>query len=147
MANDAEPMLLDTNVLVYAHFPESEFFAASRGRLESAQQEDAGLCVAPQNLIEFFAIVTSPKRVSQPQPPDNALSAIEDILSLPGIRRLTVPADLITRWLDLARASSSPKRAFDLQLVATMQGNGVRRICTLNEADFRGIPNIEVVAP
>ncbi|MBX7073757.1 MAG: PIN domain-containing protein [Pirellulales bacterium] len=140
--------LVDTNVLVYAYFQDSEHFEASRTLLEAAQNENAGLCVAPQNLFEFFATVTNARRVSQAKSCEEALKAIEEILSLPGMELLVVPADVVSRWADLIRqAPVAAKRSFDHQLAATMLANGVLRIFTFNVSDFRAISSIEAVTP
>lgn len=140
--------LVDTNVLVYAYFQESEHFKPSRTLLETAQNEDAGLCVAPQNLFEFFATTTPPRRVSQVKSSEEALSAINEILSLPGMEVIAVPVDIVSRWVDLIHQSPvSAKRSFDHQLAATMLANGVNRIHTSNDGDFRSIPGIEVRVP
>jgi len=50
----SEPALVDTNVLVYAVFPAMPHHAASRALLDTAKVAGANLCVAPQNLIEFW---------------------------------------------------------------------------------------------
>src|SRR5262249_48891315 len=140
--------LLDTNVLVYAFFPAVPHHAASRGLVDGAKNAGAGLCVAPQNLVEFFAVVTDPRRVTQPKTSDQALPAVDDFLPLPGLTLLLVPADLIARWAQLLRqVAASKKRAFDTQLVATMLGNGVQKIYTFNTADFQHFPGIQVLTP
>lgn len=61
---------------------------------------------------------------------------------------LPVPADLITRLLNLIRKYPvTQQKVFDLQLVATMLGNGVDRIYTYNRSDFEQIDELEVVVP
>jgi predicted nucleic acid-binding protein len=132
-----DPALVDTNVLVYAVFPAMPDHPASRALVDTAKSAGANLCVAPQNLIEFFAVVTDPRRVTQPKTSDEAPQAIDDFLMLPGLALLPVPGDLMTRWSQLIRQSSTTrKRAFDTQLVATMLGNSVKKIYTFNTADF-----------
>jgi predicted nucleic acid-binding protein len=73
MTTAPEPVLVDTDVLVYAVFPAMPDHAASRALLDTAKTAGANLCVTPQNLIEFFAVVTDPRRVTQPKTPDEAL--------------------------------------------------------------------------
>ncbi len=125
MTTAPDPALLDTNVLVYAVFPAMPQHAASRARVDLAKGAGANLCVAPQNLVEFYAVVTDPRRVTQPKTSDEALQAIDDLLALPGLTLLSVPVDLVACWAQLLRQSPAPKkRAFDTQLVATMLGNG-----------------------
>ncbi len=53
--SSTEPLLIDTNVLVYALDALSPHHAASRAVLERAYLPDANLCVAPQVLAEFFS--------------------------------------------------------------------------------------------
>jgi len=57
--------LIDTNVLVYSFYQERQEYAASRRLREAARDPGAALCVALQNLAEFYAVVTSPRRVSE----------------------------------------------------------------------------------
>lgn len=150
MTAPSDPALLDTNVLVYAVFPAMPEHAASRTLVDSAMSTGANLCIVPQNLVEFFAVVTDPRRVSQPKSSNEALQAIDDFLALPGLMLLPVPVDVIVRWAALLRQSpATKKRAFDAQLVATMLGNSVMKIYTFNTADFQSLAfaGIQVLSP
>jgi toxin-antitoxin system PIN domain toxin len=148
MTTAPDPALLDTNVLVYAVFPAMPQHAASRALVDLAKAAGANLCVAPQNLVEFYAVVTDPRRVTQPKSSDEALQAIDDLLALPGLALLPIPGDLINRWAQLLRQNpATKKRAFDTQLVATMLGNGVKKIYTFNTADFQHFTGIQVLLP
>ncbi len=148
MTTVSDPALLDTNVLVYAVFPATPQHAASRALLDGAKAVGANFCVAPRNLVEFYAVVTNPRRVTQPKTSDEALQAIDDLLALPGLTLLPVPADLVARWAQLLRQSPATKqRAFDTQLVATMLGDGVTKLYTFNTADFQHFAGIQVLAP
>ncbi len=140
--------LIDTNVLVYALFPSSSQHAASRSLLEKARDPNAGLCVFPQILAEFFAVVTNPKRVSPAKTPEEALQAIERFLALPGLALLPLPADVVTRWVRLGR--SRPVKGgevFDLQAAAGMLAHGIGTVYTFNLADFQGIPGVAAKEP
>jgi toxin-antitoxin system PIN domain toxin len=150
MTASSDPALIDTNVLVYAVFPAVPNHAASRALVDIARTSGANLYVAPQNLVEFFAVVTDPRRVTQPKSSDEALQAIDDILALPGLSLLPVPSDMITRWAALLRQSpATKKRAFDAQLVATMVSNGVMNIYSFNTADFQqfSFAGIQILKP
>lgn len=61
--------LLDTNVLIDAFYKDSDHYPAARSLLDLAQQEEPSLCVTPQVLAEFYAVVTHPKRVTHPKSP------------------------------------------------------------------------------
>lgn len=140
--------LLDTNVLVYAIDAEAQHHRASKALLETARDAGGGLCVTPQNLAEFLAIVTDPRRVRQPLTNDEALKAVRGLAALPGLAILPVPVDILERFLGIVeRYAMSRQRVFDAYLVATMLGSGVRRIFTFNSTDFASIAEIEVLVP
>jgi len=141
-------LLIDTNVLIYAVDDSSKHHTASRSVLDRAQSENGNLCTAPQNFAEFFSLVTNPRRVTSPQSVEEALKTVEAMMSLPGLGVLPVPLDVVMRWIELCRKHSVKGAGiYDLQIVATMQANGVHRIATFDAADFQPFPEIEVVIP
>ena len=140
--------VLDTNVLVYAHDVTSPYHEACSRLLGAAQQTNARLCLTPQTLAEFFAVVTSPKRVTTPRTPREATDAIEALLSRPGVSLLHIPPAVVARWIELVRTHPvSRQRIYDLQLAATMFGNGITRLYTYNDRDFEGIAGLELLVP
>lgn len=143
-----QPALIDANVLVYAFYSQSQHHQTSLDLLDQAQDADAALHVAPQVLAEFYAVITDGRRVDPPFQPAEALDAIENVLALPGITLLPVPIDVVNRWIALARQQPVKRGAiFDLQLVATMVGNGVTKLYTYDVSDFQPFPAIEAVEP
>lgn len=61
---------------------------------------------------------------------------------------LPVPTDLVSRWCQLLERYPVTGRAFyDVQLVATMLGNGVTRVYTYDRKDFQRFAEVEVVSP
>jgi predicted nucleic acid-binding protein len=148
MPAPADVALVDTNVLVYALFPAAPQHAASRALIDSAQDAEAGLCVSPNVLTEFFSVVTDPRRVSPARSPEDALKAIDDLLALPGLSLIPVPVDVISRIADLVREHPVTDGAiFDMQIAATMLGNGVRRVYTFNRSDFEKVQGFDVLTP
>ncbi|MFQ5745560.1 MAG: type II toxin-antitoxin system VapC family toxin [Acidobacteriota bacterium] len=144
----ADRALLDTNILIYALDPTSEFHAASHALLKRIDTAGAGLCIAPQNLAEFYAIVTSGRRVPAPRKPEEALAVIEQFLERPGLELLPVPTDVVARWVALARRRPVVGGdLFDIQLIATMLGNGITRIYTFNRDDFVMFSELQVIVP
>lgn len=140
--------VVDTNVLVYALYEESDYFASSHRLLQRTQDGEVSLCLPPQVLGELYAVITSPSRVTNPRSPDQAVQVVEQLLAMPGLSLLPVPADVVVRWTELARRYPvTGSGIFDLQLVATMLGNGIRRIYTFDRSDFEPIQGIEVLVP
>lgn len=143
-----ELVMLDTNVLVYAFYQDAPQHPAAFRILDQAQNEDAFLCVTPQVLAEFYSVITTPRRVSSPFTPQEALQEVNNIRTLPGMTVLPVPVDVVDRWTDLVRRHPvTGRKIFDVQLIATMLGNGVKKIYTFNVADFEPFADIEVLVP
>jgi hypothetical protein len=92
-------------------------------------------------------VVTS-QRVGSPMTSKEALAAIATYLAMPGMIVLPVPVDVVGRWTNLLRRHPvTGQNVFDVQLVATMLGSGVRRIYTWNVRDFRPFKELQVLVP
>lgn len=138
--------LLDTNVLVYALFTDAEHHAAARALIARGQTGVIGIVVTPQILAEFYAIITNPRRVTQPLTPADAIAEVQKYLAEFAV--LPVPPDVVDRWAELAmRHAVVGGDIYDLQLIATMIGNGVTTIYTFNDRDFAWCNQIEVRVP
>jgi len=148
MRDNVESAFVDINVLVYAAYQDSPHHGASRALIEEAQRGELQRCLAPQVLMEFYAVVTNPRRVSQPRPPQEAVGAMNAEVESPGFLLFPVPADLIAQGIGLIQRSPVAGAAvYARQLAATMLGHGVRRIYTSNTWDFQQIPEIEALTP
>lgn len=141
-----EPGIVDANVLVYALDADAPQHAAARALIEAARDAPTTLFVTSQILCEFYSIVTNARRVLKPRSPSDALSAISGLLAF--LHVLPVPVHTVAGWLDLLRRHPlTGGDVFDLQIVATMQANGVQRIYTFNTADFEVFTELSVVTP
>jgi toxin-antitoxin system PIN domain toxin len=144
----AERGLVDTNVLIYAFDPGFEHHEPCRRLFDDAKPGKSELCFVPQVLIEFYAVVTNPRRVHTPRSGDEALGAIRFLLALPGTVLLPNPADLVERWIGLLeRHPVTGRRVFDVQLVAAMLGNNIQTLYTFNTSDFEAFDECDAVTP
>ena len=141
-----EPGIVDANVLVYALHADAPQHAASRALLDAARTSATTLYVTSQILCEFYSIVTNARRVSKPRSPEDAVRAISTLLTF--LHVLPVPARTVDAWLELLRRDPvTGGDVFDLQIVATMQANGIQRIYTFNADDFAVFPELAVLTP
>lgn len=141
-----EPGVIDTNVLVYALDADASQHASSRALLEAARDGSTTLYVTSQILCEFYSIVTNARRVSKPRSPEDAASTVSDLLAF--LHVLPIPAHTVEGWLGLLRRHPvTGGDVFDLQVIASMQANGVQRIYTFNTDDFEAFPELSVVTP
>jgi len=141
-----EPGIVDAND--YAMDAEASQHKASRAILEAARAPSTTLYLTSRIRCEFYSIVTNARRVVTACSPAEALRAISALLAFPGIRVLPSPIGAVAVWMELlARYPVKGGDVFDLQLVATMQANNVRRIYTFNMEDFEVFPELVVLVP
>jgi hypothetical protein len=101
-------------------------YELSRALLQSAREGSTTLYVTSQILCEFYSVVTNAKRVPNPRSPEAAVLAISGLLTY--LHVLPTPADAVELWLDLLRRCPvKGAKIFDLQIVASMLANGVRK--------------------
>jgi predicted nucleic acid-binding protein len=103
MTISPELAMLDTNVLIYAYYEDAPQYPAAFPLLDRAQEAGTSLCLSPQVLAEYYAVITDPRRVSAPFTIDEALAEIGRLRALPGLTLLPVPLDVVDRWVALLR--------------------------------------------
>ena len=69
----ADRALLDTNVLIYAMNEDAEHHGACRALRDRGLTGAASLCITPQVLFEYFAVVTNPNMMTTPLTSEEAL--------------------------------------------------------------------------
>lgn len=83
-----QPALLDANILVYADQAQDEHHEAAKALRDLGQRGALSLCVTPQVLNEYFAVVTNPRRVTRPLQPAEAMAEVEKYVRSRHIRKL-----------------------------------------------------------
>ena len=143
----AEPVFIDTNVLVYANQQNSQHHEKARSLLASAERDGAVLWISRQVLREYLASVT---RVQGSEP------ALPTAVALERVRffaiRFNVAEDGPNVFHELtellAQVPTGGRQVHDANLVATMLAHGLTRLLTFNVADFRRFSSwVEIVAP
>jgi len=140
--------LLDTNVLVYAADEASPFHHAATALRDKGFRGETPVCVCPQVLHEFFAVITDPKRVTNPLGQKDAQKEIEKYFYSKHIVKIFPEPEVMEKMFNLlTRYKVAAQEIFDLRLVATMISNNVSRLYTYNTEDFAQYKEIEVVTP
>ena len=143
----AEPVFVDTNILVYASRQRSPFHARATAGLRRVGSEGGSLWFSRQILREYLAVVT------RPQPTEPALPSAAAVADAEGfLAKFEVAEDgpRVTRALLqlLAQHPSGGKQVHDANIVATMLACGIPRLPTFNAADFQRFGSlVEVVVP
>ncbi len=137
-----KPILVDTNIIIYAINRSSPKHTAAQDYLQKHQRD---LVVAHQNCIEAIRVLTHPK-FSSPMTASRAQQAIAAISShieliYPTIETYEFFSELLHKYLRTGNG------VFDLYLVATMLSHDVVSIATDNLKDFVGIGEIRATNP
>ena len=137
--------LIDTNVLIYSYDQTQKLHPLSYALIENAIAGSVQVTLTQQNLLEFLAVVTNPKRVEHPLTIDEAFQKLAVyVSSFPLI--CPTPKTFFT-FADLTSRYPAKGRIFDLYLAATALDNGITQICTWNVKDFDTITELSVNTP
>jgi len=139
-------ILLDTNVLVYGVNADAPQHSSSQAVIQAAFDRHILAAVVPQILLEFLAVVTSPRRVIRPLDAAEAWEQVEILrVNLPVLglepEALTILGELVLAHRPAGRG------IFDLFLAAQMRTHGIRTICTYNGSDFDRLRDVEALTP
>ena len=139
--------LLDTNILIRGFDHRHPMCRSVRRAAKTLYHQGTRLCLAPQNILEFWAVATRPIEQNGLGLPVPQVSAL--------VRRfkrvfLLLPEtqEVYGEWERLAvQHQVIGKKTHDARLVATMNINSVTTILTFNADDFKRYPGIRAVLP
>lgn len=140
----SDPLLLDTNVLVYAHNQDSPLHKKSLSLIKGVIAGQFRGVLAQQNLLEFYSIITDKRRIAKPLSPLKAQEIFEDYLKLPF--EIIFPSRETIGKLSMLCGKNKIKdgQVFDAYLVATMLSHQIKHIVTANTKDFKMFSEIKV---
>ena len=138
--------LLDTNVLIYASDKTSLFHGVCRELRAGGTTGRHALCVTPQVLLEYVAVVTNPRRVVAPRTPAEAWAEVGKLRCAFAV---ILHAPTYLDKLEQLATILQPKGAevFDLSIAATMLAAGINEIYTYDSAVFGKVPGLVVRTP
>ncbi len=133
---DAEPLFVDTNVLIYANVSTAPFHEQALNSIETAFQSERSLWISRQVLREFIAARTRPQTFAQPSTPDVVIERVQYLEE-----RFQVADDTaaVTEHLIklLENHKIGGKQVHDANIVATMQAYDIPCLLTHNIKDFK----------
>lgn len=137
----ADPVFLDTNVLVYVSRPTAPEHAVTRRLLGQLEADGRALWISQQALREYLSVVTRPQTTAP---------ALPVTIALADVRRFQASFDIaddssavLDRLLQLLTTHPvTGKQVHDANLVATMIVHGVYRLLTFNTADFQRFADV-----
>lgn len=139
-----DPVLVDTNVLVYGVLTTAPLNGTALQRIRALQQAGTERWISRQVLREFLAAVTRGQSFSKAM-----ATAITHAARLRGLYRIAEDGPAVTTNL-LTLCQAVPvggKQVHDANIVATMQACGIAKLLTHNTADFVRFQNVITVLP
>ncbi len=140
-------ILVDTNVLLRAAQRRRESGQSANNSIKRLNRQQHILCVAPQNIVEFWNVCTRPADVN-----GFGLSVTATERYVKKLSRLfvIVPDSLQTfeKWLELVvQHSVVGAKVHDARLVAVMKVHGISSILTFNVKDFSRYDGVTAIHP
>jgi toxin-antitoxin system PIN domain toxin len=132
----ADPVFLDTNVLVAATVATHPSHAAAVALLDRLTGEQAPLCISPQVCREFLVVLTRQPVEGRTFTVAEATASLDTWRSAASV--LDEDEAVLAELLSLVRARQvRGKQVHDANVVAVMLANGISRLATFNAADFQ----------
>jgi hypothetical protein len=139
-------IVLDTNLLVYAHRSATPEHRAARSALEAASRLTDGWGMATASVLEFWSVVTHPAATGRPSTAREARAFI-DALVAAGARLLAPGPAVAQRILEAAdRLQVVGPRVFDLHIAVTALDHGATELWS-HDGGFITLPGLRLVDP
>jgi predicted nucleic acid-binding protein len=131
----ADPLFVDTNVLVYANVLETPLHERALQAINAASQTGRTLWISRQVIREYLVVMTRPQAFENLSR-TTVLEQVEQFVARFQIADDT-PAVTAHLLALMGAYAVGGKQVHDANLVATMRANGVRCLLTHNRQDFQ----------
>lgn len=132
---NAEPLFVDTNILIYANVATAPLHEAAIKSLQDAYQAKRPLWISRQVLREFIAARTRPQTFAQPSTPDVVVERVRYLEA-----RFQVADDTAAVTEQLVKLMGDfrigGKQVHDANIVASMLAYDIPCLLTHNTKDF-----------
>jgi predicted nucleic acid-binding protein len=140
-------MLVDTSILLRTLQLQHPQLSTVRNAIKTPTAQPRDLHIAPQNLVELWAVATRPlEQNGLGMTPPAAAGELTQLKSM--FLLLPKTSAIYPVWESLVTQHQvSGKSAHDARLVAAMKVRGLTAILTFERAGFSRFPGIQVVNP
>jgi predicted nucleic acid-binding protein len=141
MTNVADPIFVDTNIIVYASWSAAPLHQQARQTLAQAAAAGAPLVISRQVIRVFLATLNRPR---------SGLALPDLIAEVQAFDRNFLIADetaATTAALLALLPQASGMQVHDVNIVATMQVMGIQRLLTNNPNDFTVFEHMITIMP
>jgi toxin-antitoxin system PIN domain toxin len=140
------PVVLDTNVLVYAVDTDAPQHEAAKRVCAAAAAGEFPAFITTQVVLEYVSVVTSPKRVTAPMTLAEAWEDVRQFLA--AFTLLSLHAEDVPKVASLSEELElGGPRVFDLGIAVSALNADVDTVCTYDSSVFARVPGLKVVQP
>jgi uncharacterized protein len=138
---------VDTNILVYAHRIESEFYQPAVAAIRRLAESPEQWAIPWPCLHEFLAVVTHPRIFRVPSPIETAIAQIEIWRESPSLKLIGESGEY---WRILGEFLTEGKivgpKVHDARIAAICRAHGIRELWSADR-DFSRIRGVKVTNP
>lgn len=138
---------VDTNLLIYAHREDSEFYEQAIGALQGLAESGRRWSIPWPCLHEFLAITTHPRIFNPPSPLALALEAMEVWLASPGCEMIGEgPGYFDELKMQVSKGKITGPMIHDARIATLCIHHGVQTLWTADR-DFSRFPGLKTRNP
>jgi predicted nucleic acid-binding protein len=140
-------IFVDTNILLRSLQTSDPHYVIAERAVTKLRSRQETLCIAPQNLVEFWSVATRPASENGIGMSSTKVAAeITALLRL--FHLLPYRGDVLQTWRRIVlEYSVLGKQAHDAHIVAMMQVHSIPAILTFNTAHFERFRGITILNP
>ena len=141
-------LLLDTNVLVYAHDSSSKRNRKALRLVREALRGELEAAISYQSIMELYSVLTNPTKLERPYGAREAALLCSLYAGSKNLVKLLPSGRAYLESINLAGdLGLVGMQIFDCLLATTAKENGIKEIYTENVADFRSFEFIKAFNP
>jgi len=141
-------LLVDTNVLAYAHDPVSKNHEKAKELVKAALEGELDACISYQNVAELYSVLTNSVKLSKPYEFSAAAELCELYIKSKNIPKIIPTEQTYSQALKRAgQIGANSTKIFDCLLAVTARENNIKTIYTENTRDFEQFKFITAVNP
>jgi toxin-antitoxin system PIN domain toxin len=138
---------VDTNILVYAHRRDSEFFQSAASAVRRLAEGPEHWAIPWPCVHEFLAVVTNPRIFKPPSRIETAIAQVEIWLESPVLKLI---GESGAYWRTLAEILRQGKivgpKVHDARIAAICRSHGIRELWSADR-DFSRMRSVKVTNP
>ena len=132
-----QSIFVDTNILIYANAPDSDFGKQAVGRLNELAKAGCTFFISPQIIREYAHATLRDAAYHKKDWGESIQIVARNIGRFQRDFQMLVESDRAVQiWLGLLPSLTSYKDIFDFNIAAAMQAHGIGHILTHNRKDF-----------